>query len=628
MRRLISAFAVACVCGGLPGAETLVSDAGFEAAASGRESAWPAAKGTYRYVAGEGRNGSAALRFDVKKGDRYVFPQQKVALEPGGRYRFEVWARTENLNGRGAGAALYAGWNDAGGRYLGGGSSESFSGTHGDWTLRTVTMDVPTNAATCSLGLYVTRSMTGTAWFDDVRVTRVYRPLLGPLVSSVYRETADRGRVTFSSALAEVLDGLSARGLSPVFSMPDKAGRVRTVAATVADDAVQATVDVASLPPGESEIGLRLIDGNGKAAETQTLSFHRVAAPASWPVRIDGHNRLIVDGKPFFPVGIYLSWFSDAALSDLAKSPFNCVMCYQRLTREQMDAFHEAGIKVICSIKDVYRGRPGCPKEITDAATEDAWVEAHVRSLADHPALLAWYVNDELGDAWIERLRHRYEIVRRADPGHPAFAVLCQVSSLRSHLGSFDVLGTDPYPVAGKEKSPISMVAKWTRMTRRAVFGGKPVWQVPQIFDWSAYKSWKGVTTRAPTEAEMRNMAWQCIAEGANGVVPYNYSGLKKMERRDPFAVQWDKVCRVYGEIRRHAPVLLSAEPPPRVSAAPEGVLVRMFRHGGEDWLLAVNTREAPVAVPLRIAGHGEVEVSLSGLGVEMRALGTGGADI
>ena len=117
----------------------------------------------------------------------------------------------------------------------------------------------------------------------------------------------------------------------------------------------------------------------------------------------------------------------------------------------------------------------------------------------------------------------------------------------------------------------------------------------------------------------MRNMAWQCIAEGANGVVPYNYSGLKKMERRDPFAVQWDKVCRAYGEIRRHAPVLLSAEPPPCVSAAPEGVLVRMWRHEGEDWLLAVNTGHEPVDAALRVEGHGEMTVALAGLGVWMR---------
>ena len=597
-----------------------VADAGFESAASGDTSAWSPAKARYRYVSGEGRNGSAAVRFDVEKGMPYSFPMQKISLEPGGRYRFEAWVRTKDVAGRGAGASLYAGWSDADGKHLGGGSAEGVKGTCDEWTLISVTMDVATNVASFTVGPYMTGSMTGTAWFDDVRITRLKRPVLGPLVSSAYRDEAAGGKVVFS---CEPTAEFVRRGLSAVYAFKDGSGAIRKVKAGFDGDSLQAAVDVASLPLGESRVVLALLDKDGSVVESQRLRFNRLRAERKLPVRFDAGNRLIVDGRPFLPVGVYLSRYSQEAVADLKASPFNCVMSYQRLTREQMDEFHAAGIKVIYSIKEVYRGRPGCPAEITDAASEDAWVESHVRSLMDHPALLAWYVNDEMCDAWEERLRRRYELLRRTDPGHPVYAVLCQIGSLRRVLGTFDVIGTDPYPVGRKDPEPISMVADWTERTRRAVFGGKPVWQVPQIFDWGGYKTWKGFTTRAPTEAEMRNMAWQCVASGADGVVPYNYSGLKLREpaKRNPFEVQWAKVCCVYGEIRSHEKVLLSTEAPPAVGGAPRGVFARAWRHDGRDWILAVNTNGEAVECSLDVERRGSVAFRLEPLGVEMRTM-------
>lgn len=604
----------------------LIGDGGFELAASGGESAWPAAKGTYRYVTGEGRDGSAAVRFDVKKGDGYFFPQQKVSIEPSSRYRFEAWARTKDIKGRAAGAALYAGFIDAGGKHVGGGSSEGLRGTHGEWTRLVFELNTPTNAATLAIGPYLTRRMTGTVWFDDICVTRLRRPVLGPLASSAYRETENVGEVVFASALTRPQNELAAEGFSAVFELPLPGGGLRKVPAAVTDGFARIAMDVSALPPGESTVSLVLMDAAGNIVERQSLAFRRETPPADLPVRIDRYKRLIVEGKPFLPVGIYLSHFSDIAVADLKESPFNCVMCYQKLTREQLDTFHTAGLKVIYSIKDVYRGRPGCPGEIADgdAEAEDAWVERHVRSLKDHPAILAWYLNDELGEAWIARLRRRYELMRHVDPGHPTYAVLYQVERLREYIGTCDAIGSDPYPVAHKDGHAISMVAEWTCMTREAMFGGKPVWQVPQIFDWGAYKSWKGFKTRAPTENEMRNMAWQCIVAGADGVVPYNYSGLRKMDKKDPFKVQWAKVCRAYGDIRQYSEVLLSKEMPPSVGKAPEGLHVRTWRYRGCDWLLAVSTKTEPAKADISVAGHGLIEVDINALGVEMRRLGDG----
>ena len=592
----------------------MVLNPGFEnLSGTGEAADWKEPGKTYSYVKGEGRNGSNALKFSVKKKDAYSFPTQDVNVEPGKRYRFSAWVRTKDVNGKGAGATISVGCVAADGKWLGSGSAHGVRGTVDNWQRISFVVDVPTNAVKCEIAPYLSRGRHGTAWFDDISCVPEERPVLGALVSSVYRDTAVDGMAVFSAALSATED----YGRKVVFDIPDAFGAVRTVAAIIEDSVARAKVDVTTLPVGESTVLVRLVGADGKEIERRSLIFNRVAKMPDWKVRIDRENRLLVEGKPFYPVSVYVSYYTDQMFEDIAKSPFNCIMCYRHMTREQLDKFHAAGKKVIYSIKDVLLGRPACPKEIVNEKTEYDWVENHIAKLKDHPALLAWYINDELGPEWLDKLQVRYNHVRRADPDHPAFMVLFQIGRLREYVGTFDVMGTDPYPVAGKEPQPISMVADWTARTKRDVFG-KAVWEAPQIFDWSAYRKFPGVTTRAPTEAEIRNMLWQCVAAGANGVCAYNYNGLRIMNKRDPFERRWAEVCRVYGEFARYTDVFLSTEKAPAVVGVPDGVYVRTWRHEGKDWLLCVNTLDLTNECSLEIEGYGIRKILLAPLGVQM----------
>ncbi len=44
---------------------------------------------------------------------------------------------------------------------------------------------------------------------------------------------------------------------------------------------------------------------------------------------IDPHRRLIVDGQPFFPLGMYWGGVKEKELGIYAKGPFNCLMPWQ-----------------------------------------------------------------------------------------------------------------------------------------------------------------------------------------------------------------------------------------------------------------------------------------------------------
>jgi hypothetical protein len=195
---------------------------------------------------------------------------------------------------------------------------------------------------------------------------------------------------------------------------------------------------------------------------------------------------------------------------------------------------------------------------------------------------------------------------------------LYQVEDLPFYLGTFDVIGTDPYPICQLGNPPISQVTEHTRMTRRSVFGGMAMWQIPQVFDWGGYRKADVEKTRAPTFEEMRNMQWQFIAEGATGLVPYSLHSIKKMDWRDKFEVQWKKVCDISSEMNRHVPMFLSVEPAVKVHGAPVEMGVRTWRYGGKDWLLCVNTTRRNLSADLKVEHHGKISVNLSPLEVKL----------
>jgi hypothetical protein len=147
------------------------------------------------------------------------------------------------------------------------------------------------------------------------------------------------------------------------------------------------------------------------------------------------------------------------------------------------------------------------------------------------------------------------------------------------------------------------MALEWTRTTRDQSYGVRPMWQVPQVFDWGAYK--KGAEreqSRAPTLDEMRAMAWNCIAAGANGLVFYSYFDLYKMNERDPFEKRWADVCTMGEEIRRLIPVLLSVDPVIGISCIkPESVEMRNWSYQGKTYVLLVNGGSEPAEAQLKI---------------------------
>jgi hypothetical protein len=374
-------------------------------------------------------------------------------------------------------------------------------------------------------------------------------------------------------------------------------------------DEVRLRVPLPHLVPGGYWLKLRLVDtASGETTDEAVHRLERKTGPMPTSF-IDEHNRLMVDGRPFFPLGMYWSNIDEQQLRVYTEAPFNCLMPYGPPTREQMDLAESMGLKVIYSIKDFYYDTTWCPDFIASEADEEGAVRGRVREFRDHPALLAWYLNDERPLSMLPRLEAHQRWVEEEDPDHPTWVVLFQVSEVAHYARSFDAIGTDPYPIPDR---PAAMAGEWARMTREAVADARGIWMVPQAFRWPQ-------KDRPPSLEEMRSMAWQCIAEGADGLIFYSWFDLRG-DRDFPFEERWEQLKQVAAEISEMAPVLLSVEPAPAIQVEGTSALHWTTRsREGTTYLIMVNDGEAPIEATVRL-GRAPRRVTLDGQAVSLSA--------
>ena len=617
----------------------LVANPGFEeAGADGKPVGWS----NYMTVTDAARSGERSLFYQNTDPKRYVLCTQRVALTPGKAYEISVWVKTEGIEGPETGATLCLEWYDADGKYLGGYYPAGFKGTS-DWQqLRGVSGRVAEGAVNCSVLCYLRQGITGKAWWDDVEVRQWRQPpldtmLLKPNYRGEVRPGIRRAEVSakldlqdWDLALSDVALRTEIRG-RPQGSTVRSGSRRPTGAETLL------RVPVEGLRPGGYDLRVsvaRRSDGSELEAETWRLTVSDPADLAERRSYIDEHNRLIIDGTPFFPLGMYWGGITEEDLKVYADSPFNCLMPYGAPDQEQMDLAQQLGLKVIYTVKDIYHGSAYCPENIKTTEDERAHIEAKAKAFREHPALLAWYLNDELSQDYMPRLEAHQDWLAELDPGHPTWVVLYQVNEVQHYVRTFDAIGTDPYPIPGDKAR---RAGAWTQRTVEAVHGTRPVWMVPQVFNWACYRETEEEKQglRPPTLPEMRSMTWQCLAHGARGLIYYSWFDIKR-DTAAPFEEQWGHVKQVAAEVKDMVPVLLSVTPAPVFQVRERDWLHWTTRKLGKTvYLIAVSDSVRPRSAAVRL-GRVPKSIRLRGssegiappgdgvLTVELEAFGVG----
>jgi len=582
----------------------LLKDPSFEAAAS-TKSAWKLGE-VFQIDTQVTRSGKASLRWTGTDPDVYRITTQSVPLQVGRVYEISAWIKTDNVTGvRESGATIALGFAGKEQEYIKGGPHPGGQKGTGDWwQLVAYTPPIPENVTTGTFTCYVRKrgekTFTGTAWWDDV----VLRP-----VSLEVRmlQPAYKTRVTNESPNLEIEFVAWAKdfGLKSDDVKVDLVIRPEgqefasvlersyDVQSGVSGQMQNIQLDLSELKEGKYDVHVSLRHvKTGQKLWTQQRLIHRVSQSIrDLRVHLDEHHRLVVDGKPFFPIGMYTRKDPIAVIKG---SPFNCIMSYDPLSKAQMDAAGQAGLKVIYSVKDYYNRIWYTPTTVKSVHDEVPALLKVVRTFRDHPALLAWYVNDELGADVLREHRAHYKAINEEDPNHPAWSLHFVPGEMRDLVDTADVFGIDSYPVPDE---PLGKVGQDVKGTVKAVRNKRAVWAVPQIFSWTSY----GRTGRPPTLDEMRNMSWQSICSGANGLIYYAFHDVQKDTAN--FETRWQEIQSMASEVVRYSDILLSVEELPGVKVTDQPWLHWTARRVGDTvYLFAVSDA----------SGQGEISIELN----------------
>ena len=596
-----------------------VVNAGFEDVENGKVVGWRL-PGNMRVERGAGHNGSAGLVWEsAEKSVSRSVAQQDVAIKSGMQYKFSALMRTERFSG-GRGAKMCAYVFDASGRKL----VETYpKGVRNstDWVRVDGIVDAPAGASTLRLTLDVLPGASGKVVFDDVLVEQQKLNVATHAFSSAYRDAGREAEVIFNG-FVNVPPGGAEGDIVAFFAYRDGNGKECRSRAEISNKKgdLYASIGVRAedLAAGPQQIRLEVEDRSGKILGSTSFSFMR-EQPAPRRVSIDRHGRCIVNGNPFFPIGMYSHRMSEEDAAVYATGPFNSVVVYGLSERADLDLLAKHGIMYVPTLKNEIPGRLFALKRgIKTQAESDAFFRSEIAKLKDAPNLLAWYVCDEAPLTELDARKHLYALYRACDGDHPCWAVMDKQHRIRDWVSICDVMGADTYPVAGR---PMSRVPDFCASLRAATCGVRPFWNVPQNFDWKWYgrKDTNGEPNRMPTTEEMAFMNWCHIAAGANGLFGYTYSAIRQEEskgrgRRADFPKHWKSICDAYADVKRLTPVLLSVEETPPAPAVPDETPVRMWRKDGALYVLACNARAVPATVEVCVQKDASVQID----GVEL----------
>ena len=379
-------------------------------------------------------------------------------------------------------------------------------------------------------------------------------------------------------------------------------------------------LDVSKLDKGKYTVTADLIDQVGKQLSRSVLDFHKVRAPklklTDMKVHVDEQNRLVVDGKPFFPIGMYCCrgrdrWESDALFAEMASVGFNTVQNYSviRCSRAQeeeikahvipwLDSAHEHGLRVYLGIAPstgpVFRRR-GRSRDLSDrfgsridplADTAQA-----MDLLRDHPSVLCWYIGDEsIGHGMTEDYMSRLNrLVKHLDPHHPTCIATCpgghRNDGLRRTARVCDIPANDHYPSEDLGSAWRSTAVK----SQDAVDSSQTWWAVPLC------------CKRPFSENELRVQVYEAIVHGARGIIWWAAYYVKTR-----FPENWERTKALASELRDLSPILLGDACEDAVRVQPEDATIDWIlrKAKGRRYLIVVNYKPAPTdAVSFTVPG-------------------------
>lgn len=611
----------------------LVQNGGFETLSGGLPAGWSGGSG---WGVDQLVTRAGALSFRRTAGAGTASQTVRVAK---GTYRFSAWIKTEGLGTGGtSGVRLQVDLRPTLGQWF---TTDVISGTR-DWTLYEVKNVVVPQDMTVTLKLESYGNPGGTAWFDEVRFEEQLRPpvdvfLLYPNFRGILFDDAPP---VLRFAVAVTPPGGDLARYRVVGTVRDEeTGQTVSSRSFAAADEFVAELDATGMQAGRPYLATFALVDQAGGGVVYTYPAYRVSrAPASaraaMTISVDDKNRILVRGRPRFLLGLYDSgggystadsyWesqlWSPTGARRLEGIRFNAYLNYWMgeapadAMKALMSNLQKRGVLYL-QTGNCFDRHPAGGNFLINAS------DAYVRDIGAHPGSAGYYTIDECRSELVPSAFEQYKRLRALDPDSMTFAALFGHPDIVLWRDAADVLASDPYPLYAAEPPGgynHGQVAEWTRQTREAVKGARPIMTVLQFFKFTSQGRW-------PTRQEMRNHAYMAIVEGAQGLwwwsVGNGNGALASAACSPPDAWCAERTARladlraVVNELADLEPVLLADDAPRALTgnSNPSAVRTRVKVAGGRGYVFAYNATRKPVSAtfawhtaPGAVTVHGE----------------------
>ncbi|MBM4049157.1 MAG: hypothetical protein FJ279_29000, partial [Planctomycetes bacterium] len=380
---------------------------------------------------------------------------------------------------------------------------------------------------------------------------------------------------------------------------------------------VPTELPLGSLAPGNYGLKVELLD-RGKAVVgvvALTLRKHAPAPTGSNEVKIDHENRcLLLNGKPFFPVGICAQAMDEDVLKSYQDAGFNALIRWWGMGRtnppslalETLDAAHRHGLYMIDQPLSFVQTRTSHLELLTPAPFHRAVQETppFLQAARRHPALLMYYGLDEApGSGPVEEpLRAFLDKAHELDPYHPVY-ISGGEAALKARYDFADILGDHTYwcPLGAPGADTPNTMARSVREMVEKVSEPRqrPLFVIPQ----SEITSW---CRRPHGPKERRINVYVALIHGAKAILYF----AAPIQHRLTLA----SMKELSAELHALAPTLLTRTPPQHIAVEPTpaaGELpivqaVLKDRPEGGALLIAGNSSSCPVDVKWDLSGLGD----------------------
>ena len=340
--------------------------------------------------------------------------------------------------------------------------------------------------------------------------------------------------------------------------------------------------------------------------------FFRIRTAQTRGVTFNENQILLLNGKPFFPIGVYPSLETKNMFEIYRKAGLNTVVLHgvpdEAQAKRYAAVLNKLDMAVIFSSMFCVRAKNKPEAALRQIKAELAVAQYFPKLIGSTADELCW------GKFKPEDVLPYYETFFRLAPDYLAWQNHAprltgsdqrdSFDSVRRFTRLSDVTGVDIYPVPGgnaghndlPDKS-LACVGKYTDLAAQTGWGEIPVWMILQAFSWDEYNGRPATTQPLPTYSELRFMVWNAVTHGARGIFYYQPGRLSGV-----WYGQFGKdISNVSRELAAAAEIIINGRPL-KLAEAPAGVRFAAFDDGRNRLFAAVNeqkNKSAKCTLPL-----------------------------